>query len=167
MNIDEYVLFFGCLAIIIIMFILDYVFFALAFYRFVKNRNMKRAFLAWIPFTAPYVIGKIYDDIHKNQGKKTNLSLILDSRCFWFLLAIFIPFIPIPLKIFIVLSLYFAIAHKEFNCYKLIFTEYAPSNSNYILLTKIFMTIPILPLVPALFLWKASQNQHVSKTTNN
>lgn len=132
-----------------------------------KHRNIENAFLAWIPFAASRVIGKVYDDINKNQVKKSNLGRILDTQFCLFFLNIVVPNVPIPLKIFLALSLYFCMAHTEFKCYKLIFKEYAPQNSNYLLLTKIFMTIPILPFVPALFLWKASQNQHVSKITNN
>ncbi len=155
-------LFFVLCFAVIAMSVLAYTFYSLAFYRFMKSRNLKRAFLAWIPGSY-YAVGKVCDDINEKQGKKTNFSSILDKLCFYLFLAIFIPVIPLPLKIFIALSLYFSLIYKELNCYELILKEYAPNNSNYILLTKIFlMIIPIIPIIPSLCLLKASNNEPVS-----
>ena len=140
--------------------VLTYIFYSLAFFRFMKSRNLKKAFLAWVPFASYYAVGKVYDDINEKQGKKTNFSSILDKLCFYLFLAIFIPVIPLPLKIFIALSLYFSLIYKELSCYKLILKEYAPDNSNYILLTKIFLMI--MPIIPSFCLFKASKNQPIS-----
>lgn len=149
------------------MCFLAYVFFSLAFYRFMKSRNLKRAFLAWVPFASSYVIGKVYDDINNNQSQKNNFSNILDNLGFGVFLIIFVPVVPILLKIVIVLSLYSSLVHKELRCYELIFKKYAPNNPNYLLFTKIFMTMPIVPFIPSLCLLKASNNQPVSGTTDN
>ncbi len=143
------------------MSILQYTFFSLAFYRFMKSRNLKKAFLAWIPFASYYAVGRVYDDINEKQGKQTNFSTILDRLCFCLILAMFIPVIPLPFKVFIILSLYSSLVYKELKCYELILKEYTPNNSNYFLLTKIFMIVPIISFIPSLCLLKASKNQPV------
>ena len=140
--------------------VLTYIFYSLAFFRFMKSRNLKKAFLAWVPFASYYAVGKVYDDINEKQGKHTNFRYIIDKLCFGIFLIILTPVVPIPLKIFIALSLYFSLIYKELSCYKLILKEYAPDNSNYILLTKIFLMI--MPIIPSFCLFKASKNQPIS-----
>ncbi len=146
--------------LLIAISILQYVFYSLAFYRFMKSRNLKKAFLAWIPFASYYAVGRVYDDINEKQGKQTNFSLIMDilANCvFW---VIIIPISPIISKFFIILILISPLVSMELSCYKLIFKEYAPNNLNYILLTRLFLFIPI---IPSFYLLKISKNQPVSE----
>lgn len=65
-----------------------------------KSRNIKNAFLSRVPFAASVVVGKVYDDINKNQVKKSNFGRTLDTLVCLFCLNIVVPSVPIPLKIF-------------------------------------------------------------------
>lgn len=147
------------------MCVLSYVFSSLAFYRFMKERNLKKAFRAWIPFAFYYTVGRVYDDINEKHGKTTNFATIMDVLAGCIFLVIFIPITPIISKLIIILILVSPLMSMEFNCYKLIFKEYAPNNSKYVVLTKMFMIMPIAPFVPGLCLLKASKNQPISAIT--
>lgn len=128
---------------ILIMFVLEYIFSSMAFYNFMKNRNLDNAFLAWIPIVNAYAVGKVYDDINEKQGKQTNFAIIL----------LIINCVGLTLITFIL----------KLVCYDIIFKEYTPSNSNYFILTVIFSIIPLAPFIPGLCLLKASKNQPVSQ----
>lgn len=145
---------------IIVVAILGYIFESLAFYRFMENRNLDNAFFAWIPFASYYAVGKVYDDINEKQGIQTNFSLIMNTLAGCVLGVIIIPISPIISKFFIILILISSLISMELSCYKLIFKEYAPNNSHYILLTRLFLFIPI---IPSFYLLKVSRNQPVSE----
>ena len=119
---------------IIIMSILDYIFSSLAFYRFMNNRNLDNAFLAWIPIAREYAIGKVYDDINEKQGKKNDFDF------------------SIILLILSCCGLNFVASILKLICYHLIFKKYTPNNSNYFVITVIFTIIPIVPFIPGLCL---------------
>lgn len=140
--------------------VLTYIFYSLAFFRFMKSRRLKKAFLAWIPFASYYAVGRVYYDINKKQGKQTNFSLIIDilAGCVFF--VIIIPSSPIISKLFIIFILISSLISMKLSCYKLIFKEYAPNDSIYILLTKIFLMI--MPIIPNFYLFKASKNHPIS-----
>ena len=146
--------------VLIAISILQYVFYSLAFYRFMKSRNLKKAFFAWIPFASYYAVGKVYDDINEKQGIQTNFSLIMNTLAGCVLGVIIIPISPIISKFFIILILISPLISMELSCYKLIFKEYAPNNSHYILLTRLFLFIPI---IPSFYLLKVSRNQPISE----
>ena len=160
--------FFGILVIAwFVMVILLYVFSSLALYRFMKNRNLDNAFLAWIPIASAYAVGKVYDDINEKQGKKTNFSIILlIVSCAQLVIS------PISSNSIIIdlisslgsVGLFIAIIVLELVCYNTIFKTYAPNNSSYFALTLIFTIIPIIPFIPGLCLLKASKNQPVSES---
>lgn len=133
-------------------FILTYVFSSIAFYRFMKNRNLDNAFLAWIPIVNVYTIGKVCDDINESKSKNTHFSVImLVIECVY--IASFLS------STIINIELSFAMLILELICYNCIFKEYAPNNSNYFILTIIFSIIQIVPFIPSLCLLKASKNQ--------
>ena len=145
--------------------ILAYVFSSLAFYRFMKNRNLNNAFLAWIPIVSVYTVGKVYDDINEKQGKKTNFSVILlVLTCVYCFVAIFLSSSRelAQLNNACSFGLYVAILVLELICYNLIFKTYTPDNSSYFILTVIFSIIPLVPFIPGLCLLKASKNEPVS-----
>lgn len=153
--------------VIIAMFamaILAYIFHSIAFYRFMKNRNIENAFLAWIPVVRAYTVGKVYDDINEKQDKKTNFGVILLTlNCaHWFFMLF--PKIDVLASVSGVTlwGLYLAMLVLNLICFNLIFQKYVPSNSSYFILTIIFSIIPIVPFIPGLCLLKASNNQPVS-----
>ena len=152
-----------------VMAILAYIFQSLAFYRFMKNRNIENAFLAWIPIVRAYTVGKVYDDINAKQDKKTNFSVILlIVNCMYWGFCLFFPRIEF-LALFsgvTLWGLYLAALVLDLICFNLIFKKYVPSNSSYFVLTIIFSIIPIVPFIPGLCLLKASNNEPVSETDN-
>ena len=154
---------------IIVMAVLGYIFESLAFYRFMENRNLDNAFLAWLPIVRHYTIGKVYDDINEKQGKNTNFGiilLVLDG------IASFLNLLHISVNGVDVIhapywSVSFAVLILELICFNLIFKKYAPNNSSYFVLTLIFSIIPLVPFIPGLCLLKASKNEPVSETKVN
>ena len=164
-----FVLLIGIFAILI-MCILAYIFSSMAFYRFMKSRNIENAFLAWIPVVAAYTVGKVYDDINEERGKHTNFGIILlilsCSRSFlWVLLVT-----PLALTYFLPgfeWGLSIAILVLTLICYNLIFKKYAPNKPSYFVLSVIFSIVPIIPFIPGLCLLKASHNQPVSQIESN
>lgn len=151
---------FALLFIFFVMFILSYVFHSLAFYKFMKNRNLDNAFLAWIPVARAYAVGKVYDDINENQGKKTNYGIILliVNCAFWVLSSTLSSSTS---------GLWLASMILHLMCYNVIFKTYTPNNSSYFVLSLIFTIIPIVPFIPGLCLLKASKNQPTSVVTSN
>lgn len=148
-----------------VTFILAYIFKSLAFYKFMKARNLDNAFLAWIPIVGAYAVGKVYDDINEKQGKKTNFSIILliVNCAYW---ALSMGLLGSNNLGFLLLALGVAMLVLELVCYNTIFKTYAPNNSSYFVLTIIFTLIPIVPFIPGLCLLKASKNQPVSEINN-
>ncbi len=161
-------IFFFILALVA-MAIVAYIFQSLAFYRFMLNRNIENAFLAWIPIVRAYAVGKVYDDINEKQGKKTNFGIILlILNCVYWLGAPFLSKVSILAFVYAFgqLGLGLAVFVLHLICFNLIFKKYAPGNSTYFVLTIIFSIIPIVPFIPGLCLLKASKNQPVSETDN-
>lgn len=143
----------------LIMAVLSYIFESLAFYRFMENRNLENAFLAWIPIVRAYTVGKVYDDINEKDGKKTNFSIILlVLNCFTWLTP-FLHIISINGVDVSRVSSGLAVLILELICFNLIFKKYTPDNPNYFILTVIFSVCPIIPFIPGLCLLKASKNQ--------
>lgn len=141
---------------ILIMLLLEYIFQSLAFYNFMKNRNLENAFLAWIPIVSVYTIGKGFDNINELQNKKTYLGVImLVIDCVYSAVSL------LPLIIFN-WGLFFALLILELICYNhLVFKTYTPNNQKYFVLTVIFSIMPIIPFIPGLCLLKASKNQPI------
>lgn len=170
------ILFFVFLAIAwLVMIIIAYVFHSLAFYNFMKDRNLDSAFLAWIPIVNAYAVGKVYDDINEKQGKTTKFSIILlILNCTYWIYSLFLSRVFYPtfaymfffylLNVLLCWVLPIAIVILELICYNLIFKKYAPNNSSYFVLTVIFMIIPIVPFIPGLCLLKASKNQPIAES---
>ncbi len=157
--------FLALVLIMLVMFILAYVFESLAFYRFMQNRNLDNAFLAWIPIVRHYTFGKIYDDINEKQGKKTNFGIVLLilNGIVW--LPGFSHISVAGLDVIRISSglVGLAVFILELICFNLIFKKYTPNNSSYFVLTVIFSIIPIVPFIPGLCLLKASKNQPMSQ----
>ncbi len=151
-----------------VMAILAYIFQSLAFYRFMKNRNIENAFLAWIPIVRAYTVGKVYDDINAERDEKTNFGVILLTiNCIHWFFMLFPKFGVFGTVFGIIdLGLYLALLVLNLICFSLIFKKYVPSNSSYFVLTIIFSIIPIVPFIPGLCLLKASNNEPVSETDN-
>ena len=146
----------------LIMYFLAYIFESLAFYRFMENRKLDNAFLAWIPIVRSYTVGKVYDDINEKQGKKTHFSIILLILNCIIWLSYFLPISGLDIIIRIFSGLAFIIL--ELICFNLIFKKYTPNNSSYFVLTVIFLIIQIVPFIPGICLLKASKNEPVSET---
>lgn len=159
------VFFFVLIFAFLIMYFLAYIFESLAFYRFMENRKLDNAFLAWIPIVRSYTFGKVYDDINEKQGKKTHFSIILLILNCIIWLPFFLPILN-GLDIIHIFSglagLVFIIL--ELICFNLIFKKYTPNNSSYFVLTVIFLIIQIVPFIPGICLLKASNNEPVSET---
>ena len=160
--------FFGFLVLaILVMAIIGYIFQSLAFYKFMQDRNLDNAFLAWIPVVRAYTIGKVYDDINEKQGKKTNFSIILLilNCAYWAYLLGLSKMLDISfLGVGVSLGLPIAIFVLQLICYNLIFKTYTPNNSSYFVLTVIFSIIILVPFTPGLCLLKASKNQPVAES---
>lgn len=160
--------FFGFLLLaILVMAIIQYILHATAFCKFMTDRNLDNAFLAWIPVVGVYAIGKVYDDINEKQGKKTNLSfvLLIVNCVYWAYAlglsrAIDMSFLGVGL--FWLLPI--AVLVLKLICYNLIFKTYTPNNSSYFVLTIIFSIIFLVPFIPGLCLLKASKNQPVAES---
>ncbi len=151
----------------IAMWILAYIFESLAFYRFMENRKLDNAFLAWIPIVRYYTFGKVYDDINEKQGKKTSFGIILliINCVYWSLSFLSRSHDLTFLAGYSSWGLYIALLVLKLICFNLIFKKYAPNNSSYFVLTVIFSIIPIIvPFIPGLCLLKASNNEPVSET---
>lgn len=153
--------------ILLPVLLITYIFQSLAFYRFMKNRNIENAFLAWIPIVRAYTVGKVYDDINEKQGKKTSFGIILlILNCAYWSSNLLLPQINILafVSAFGQFGLGLAMLVLNLMCFNLIFKKYTPGNSTYFVLTIIFSIIPIVPFIPGLCLLKASNNQPVSET---
>ncbi len=153
------------LLIIITPPILTYFFSSLAFFRLMKSRNLKWAFLAWIPLLDVYAIGKVCDDINKTSNKKTYFGItlpIVNSLFFIFYLILVSYNFHIVSLYFVILGLLFAILIIKLMCFSRILDAYSPDNLIYLVLTVIFSVIPIVPFIPSLCLWRASKNRPIS-----
>lgn len=130
----DFILSFTILTFIVLMFcamcVLEYIFHSLAIYRIMKKRQLSKPFLAWIPFTYPYALGSVYDDITREERKDYRFRMILLISNMLILQVV---------------------------CIFAIFRKYIPHKKIYLVLALIFTIVPIIPFVPGLCLLKAAE----------
>lgn len=143
-----FVMFFPFILAASILMILTYVFSALPFFKFIKSRKLKYAFLSWIPILDVYNIGKVYDDINKKSGKKTNFKFILTVVNSLFFVVLTAKLFHTPMPDYVLWSLLVAILIIKLICFRRILKEYVPDDLDYFVITLIFSIIPIFPFIP-------------------
>ncbi len=121
-----------------------YIFGSLGLYTLAKRRGFDNAYLAWIPIASMYLLGSVYDDVNRRQGKQTNYGIILlalfGGSIVVTFMSTFIPFLAFlsgPASLAGAILMYFALYY--------IYKDYTPNNTVlFLVLSVILGIVPIL-----------------------
>ena len=80
----------------LILGLIDYIFYSLALYNLAQSRNLNNSYLAWVPILNSYTMGHICDSINdKYNNKKTCFKIImLIISIYWFMIFVLVNLLP-------------------------------------------------------------------------